>query len=70
MALAGWQEAFWTKADRDLREVTEDWANQALEALAADAAGADGHERGPDRQAWRNGYRRRGLLTCHGLPAR
>ena len=60
------QEAFWTLVDRDLRQVTEDWVNQALEALAEEAAGAGWHERRPARRAWRNGHRRRRLLTCHG----
>lgn len=61
------QEAFWTLVDRDLRQVTEDWVNQALEALAAEAAGAAWHERSVARRAWRNGHRGRRLLTRHGL---
>jgi putative transposase len=61
------QEAFWTLVDRDLRQVTEDWVNLALEALAEEAAGAAWHERSPTRQAWRNGHRGRRLLTRHGL---
>jgi transposase-like protein len=61
------QEAFWTLVDGHLRQITEDWVNQALEALAEEAAGAAWHQRSPSRQAWRNGHRVRRLLTRHGL---
>jgi len=60
------QQAFWALIDRDLRQVVERWVNQALQWLAEEAAGAAWHERCPERRAWRNGHRRRGLLTRYG----
>ena len=60
------QQAFWTLVDRDLREVVQEWVQQALEAVADQAAGAAWHERHPGRRAWRHGHRRRQLLTRYG----
>ncbi len=60
------QQAFWTLVDRDLRQVAEDWVNQALEFVADEAAGATWHQRSPQRRAWRNGHRRRKLLSRYG----
>lgn len=61
------QQAFWTLIDRDLRQVVENWVNQALELMADEAAGATWHQRSPGRRAWRNGHRRRRLVTRYGL---
>jgi len=61
------QEAFWTLVDRDLRQMTEDLVNEALQWMADEAAGARWHERCPERRAWRNGVYRRGLQTRYGL---
>ena len=60
------QEAFWTFVDRDVRQMTEDWVNQALALMATEAAGAAWHERHPERRAWRNGHYGRTLLTHYG----
>lgn len=60
------QEAFWRLVDRDLRQMTEDLVNKALELMATEVAGAAWHQRHPERRAWRNGHYGRRLLTRQG----
>jgi putative transposase len=61
------QRFFWSWIDQQVRRLVVGWIEQALQHLQQDQLGADWNQRVPGRRGYRNGFRRRGLTTPHGV---
>jgi putative transposase len=63
------QGIFWNWIDQEVRCLVVGLIQMALESLLQEQLQAAWNQRTPQRQGWRNGYRRRGLTTPHGVLA-
>ena len=61
------QAAFWTLMNRRAAELTTWTIQRLLESEQQEMIGAGWNERKTDRSTWRNGFRRRRLMTPQGL---
>ena len=61
------QSLFWSWIDQQVRRLVVGWIERALQSLQQDQLGADWNQRIQGRRGYRNGFRRRGLTTPHGV---
>ena len=60
------QALLWGRIEEGVRKLVKTLVEQSLEADAKEVAGAERHERTPQRRHYRGGHYRRRLLTKHG----
>jgi putative transposase len=60
------QALLWGRIEEGVRKLVKTLVEQSLEAEAKEVAGAERHERTPQRRHYRGGHYRRRLLTKHG----
>ena len=61
------QSIFWNWIDQEVQRLVVGLIEMALEQLLREQLQAAWNQRTAQRQGWRNGYRRRGLMTPHGV---
>jgi transposase-like protein len=61
------QAFFWQWVDQEVQRLVVGLIQMALAALLQEQLQAGWNQRTAQRQGWRNGYRRRGLMTPHGV---
>ncbi|NIV35575.1 MAG: IS256 family transposase [Anaerolineae bacterium] len=61
------QSFLWQWIDREVQHLVVGLIQMALAALVQEQLQAGWNQRTPQRQGWRNGYRRRDLTTPHGV---
>jgi putative transposase len=61
------QSLFWSWIDQRVRRLLVAWIEYVLQSLQQDHLHADWNQRVGGRRGYRNGFRRRGLTTPHGV---